>query len=66
MTRRCCLIFNSFDGPVGFVMPQVTDAQKWVRLIDTNLETQDEVDTIAVGAKYLVTGRSLLLFVREE
>ena len=60
------LIFNSFDGPVDFVMPQVTDAQKWVRLIDTNLETQDEVDTIAVGAKYLVTGRSLLLFVREE
>ena len=60
------LIFNSFDGAVGFTMPDVADARIWVRLIDTNLETQEEADTIAVGETYLVTGRSLLLFARKE
>jgi isoamylase len=55
------LIYNShFDG-VNFVLPSVPDGAKWIGLIDTN-QPDAQLPSFAFGDKYVVTGRSLLLF----
>jgi isoamylase len=59
------LVANAWHDPVAFTLPRVPDAEKWVRLIDTNLSDEDETSAYEVGATYTVTGRSLLLFARQ-
>jgi glycogen operon protein len=60
------IVVNGDHAPVQFTLPETARAYRWCLLIDTNLrELEDEIP-FPVGAVYLVTGRSLLLFVLEE
>ena len=60
------MVLNAWHDGVSFTLPETTDAQRWVRLIDTNLDSQDDEDEYKIGQSYEVTGRSLLLFARQE
>jgi isoamylase len=55
------LIVNSHHDLVEFTLPQSPGGSKWKRLIDTNAADDPEV-SLPFGARYGVTGRSLLLF----
>jgi isoamylase len=56
------LILNAHGDVVPFRLPEAVSGTRWVRLIDTNLES-DELDNFELGHVYQVTGRSLLLFI---
>ena len=56
------LVLNSHHDLVSFTLPETVGSDRWVRLIDTNLDEQDESDDFTTGDTYDVTGRSLLLF----
>jgi isoamylase len=48
---------------VVFTLPECPGGCEWVRLVDTNLDDDAEQATLACGAPYDVTGRSLLAFM---
>ena len=57
------MVLNSFDGAVDFTMPETVGGKTWSLLVDTNLAEPPAREDFAFGDIYLVTGRSLLLFV---
>ena len=59
------LVFNGHAEPVDFHMPSCTGACSWKLIIDTNLACINDGARFAIGAPYVVTGRSLLAFVLE-
>ncbi|HZH52200.1 MAG TPA: glycogen debranching protein GlgX [Microvirga sp.] len=59
------LILNSYEDVVPFHLPEAPGGTRWVRLIDTNLGVDAELEKFAFGHEYTVTGRSLLLFILE-
>ena len=58
------LVLNGFDGAVGFNLPAANGGGQWTLLLDTNAP-EIESGAFEIGQEYLVTGRSLLLFVLE-
>ncbi len=58
------VLLNGHHDLVAFTLPPCADGKGWTRLIDTNLEAQDDA-TFAIGDSYQVTGRSLLVFALE-
>jgi glycogen operon protein len=48
---------------VPFKLPDAVGGSRWVRLIDTNQEDASEVEKLPFGHEYIVSGRSLLLFI---
>jgi glycogen operon protein len=59
------LVMNSHHDVVGFKLPEVPEGRQWARLLDTN-DPKLGREAFAFGAEYLVTGRSLLLFLLER
>lgn len=57
------LVLNSYEGPVGFKLPEVPDPKNWRLLVDTN--SADEDGSFEFGTDYEVTGRSLFAFLLE-
>ncbi len=57
------LILNSHDDVVRFRLPEAVGGTRWVRLIDTNQASDDDLPELPFGHDYEVTGRSLLLFI---
>jgi isoamylase len=57
------LIFNAHHDVVKFKLPPCYDASGWSRLMDTNAPDLPQ-QRFRIGAVYIVTGRSLLLFER--
>jgi isoamylase len=55
------LLFNAYHEPVEFTLPAGQGGSAWDRLLDTN-EPEAERTRFAFKKKYLVTGRSLVLF----
>jgi len=52
---------------VEFTLPELRGACRWAREIDTNIAEPDEATALfSAGDTYAVTGRSLLLFARQE
>ena len=76
------LILNAHDDVVNFVLPEVARGSGWVCLVDTNRPLQQRCEKLPVeqrpyeeelleerydfGHEYVVTNRSLLLFVLER
>ena len=56
------LILNSYHKPVEFTLPPATDGHEWGLLLDTT-DTGKTEERFGIGATYLVTARSLLLFI---
>ena len=56
------VILNAHHDVVKFKLPAVPEAVRWVRLLDTN-DPALKPQAYEFGAEYLVTGRSLLLFL---
>lgn len=56
------LILNAAAQAVEFCLPKVSEGKSWERLVDTNIPDAD-AQSFALSAPYLVTARSLLLFV---
>jgi isoamylase len=57
------LIMNSYEAAVDFKLPESGDSKQWTLLIDTNLAAVDRETKFFASDIYLVTGRSLLLFI---
>jgi isoamylase len=76
------LILNAHDDVVNFILPEVARGSGWVCLVDTNRPLQQRSEKLPVeqkpyeeelreerydfGHEYVVTNRSLLLFVLER
>ena len=61
------IVFNAHHDMVEFTLPELRGACRWAREIDTNIAESDEVTALfSSGDNYAVTGRSLLLFARQE
>jgi glycogen operon protein len=56
------LVLNAYHDSVRFTLPEVTDGQEWLLLIDTNQSDRHELAAFKPRDEYEVTGRSLLLF----
>jgi isoamylase len=59
------LIFNGQHGPIQFTLPEAVRALQWRLLVDTNLPDLEKEIPFPIGGSYLVTGRSLHVFVLE-
>jgi glycogen operon protein len=57
------LVVNAHHDAVGFTLPPSTGGKRWVCLVDTNQPELADLPEFDVGVEYLVTGRSLLLFM---
>jgi isoamylase len=55
------LLLNAYHEPVEFTLPAGQGGSAWDRLVDTN-EPEAEQTRFTFKKKYLVTGRSLVLF----
>jgi glycogen operon protein len=60
------MVLNSYEGVVDFHLPACSGGQHWSLLIDTNMDAPPAPEDFAFEDVYLVTGRSLLLFVLEK
>jgi isoamylase len=58
------LVLNSHHSGVGFILPEVAGGKSWRLVFDTNAPNHEE--DFNVGAEYMVTGRSVLLFERHK
>jgi glycogen operon protein len=56
------MIMNSFEGAVGFQLPQAVAGSQWSLLVDTSIPDAPPGANFAFGSTYEVAGRSLLLF----
>ena len=56
------LVLNAYHDPVEFTLPQAADGHQWGLLLDTT-DAAKRDERFDIGATYLVTGRSVLLFV---
>jgi isoamylase len=56
-------VFNAHHDGVEFALPEPPAGQRWLLLVDTNRPEVEEPEPFEFGHPYLVTGRSLLLFV---
>jgi isoamylase len=56
------IVMNSFEGPVDFTFPKIENGEACSLLADTNMEDCKSGEDFAIGSKYQVTDRSLLLF----
>ncbi|MGB3610791.1 MAG: glycogen debranching protein GlgX [Cellvibrio sp.] len=59
------LVLNAHDGVVNFNLPEVAGGDAWKCLIDTNRPTPFDEESYAFNHLFVVTNRSLLLFVLE-
>jgi glycogen operon protein len=59
------IVMNAHHSGVNFVLPQVPEGRRWMRLEDTNDPALDS-EAYAFGSVYTVTGRSLLVFLLER
>jgi glycogen operon protein len=59
------VIANSHDGVVKFKLPEVPEGKRWLRLLDTN-NPKSHSEEHSFGSEYLVTARSLLLFLLQR
>jgi isoamylase len=60
--KTLLLILNAYHDVVKFKLPEVSEGQRWLCLVDTNQPDMDDEPAFDIGAEYDVTGRSLLLF----
>jgi glycogen operon protein len=59
------VVMNAHHDVVKFKLPSVPEAVRWTRLLDTN-DPALEAEAYDFGVEYLVTGRSLLLFLLQQ
>jgi isoamylase len=57
------LVLNAYHDVVEFSLPEPPAGQHWFLLVDTHRPELDEPEAFEFGHPYLVTGRSLLLFL---
>ena len=57
------VLINGHHEPVQFTLPTCVGASAWSLLLDTNLPESLHGETFKTGAQYLLTDRSLVLFV---
>ena len=59
------LVLNAHHDVVNFCLPEVAEGCAWTCLVDTNRPTNFAEERFAFNHLYVVTNRSLLLFVVE-
>ena len=62
---KLLVVMNAHHDVVKFKLPEVAEGKRWARLLDTN-DPKLQRQAYAFGAEYLVTARSLLLFLLER
>jgi glycogen operon protein len=59
------IVINGYHDAVIYTLPEAVGACAWSLLIDTNIPDFTTSPSFAVGSTYMVTARSLLVFVLE-
>ncbi len=59
------LVLNAHHDVVTFTLPEVMGGNTWRCLLDTNVPDDTGMETYASGEGYVITGRSVVLFVLE-
>jgi isoamylase len=59
------IVMNAYHDALHFRLPEVAEGKSWLRLLDTN-DPKVARAPFAFGSTYLVTGRSLLLFMLDR
>jgi isoamylase len=59
-------VMNSWHEPVIFNLPEAPEGTAWQLLVDTNAPDDEGSKPFKVGDPYIVTGRSLLLFLMKR
>jgi len=57
------LLFNAYEGPVEFVLPPASHAQKWITIIETNAMFIGEGKECEPECKVTVEGRSIVVLM---
>ncbi len=57
------IVLNASPDAVEFKLPDIEGSDRWTCLIDTNVPVRDQLGELEANDHYLVTGRSVLLFV---
>jgi isoamylase len=65
MDATVLLVLNAHHDAVKFRLPRVVGSESWRCLLDTNLPQRVDTPRFRTGHEYLITGRSVLLFVLE-
>lgn len=60
------LVLNAHHDVVEFTLPEYSGGTHWRRVLDTHTPDSDPEAAMTAGDRYLVTGRSLLLFALED
>ena len=60
------IVLNAHHDLVQFTLPELRGACRWALEIDTNITAPAEASVFGSGDVYGVTGRSLLLFARQD
>ncbi|QQO10072.1 glycogen debranching protein GlgX [Breznakiella homolactica] len=64
-----CIMFNAGPKPVSFTVPPSLDGKKWYRVIDTGLESPDDIVPVGKGRllnpqnTYTVRDRSMVVLI---
>ncbi len=59
------IIMNSYEDVVNFKLPEAPGGVCWHAVIDTNQPDMDDLPAFEFGSEYMVTGRSLMVFLLE-
>jgi glycogen operon protein len=65
MDATVLLVLNAHHDVVKFTIPEVVGGNTWRCLLDTNAPEGDGIAAFHSGDEYMVTGRSVTLFVME-
>ncbi|MBN8873807.1 MAG: glycogen debranching protein GlgX [Rhodospirillales bacterium] len=65
MDATALLVLNAHHDVVSFTLPEVVGGNAWRCLLDTNMPEDEGREAFETGDEYLVTGRSVVLFVLE-
>jgi glycogen operon protein len=65
MDATALLVLNAHHDAVSFALPEVVGGSLWRCLLDTNIPDDSRHETFKTADDYVITGRSLVLFVLE-
>jgi glycogen operon protein len=62
-TATLLMLINGYHDVVVFTLPECAGGQSWQRLLDTNLQEDEQPFSLLFGQQYHLSGRSLLLLL---
>jgi isoamylase len=61
--KDAMILFNAFDGPIDFSLPEPPNGRAWSLVVDTSRDAQPAAGEDINGASYGMAGRSLVVLL---